>query len=298
MEPAKRPGGPAAGAGAGRANGFRYRGRRVRRQFVRYLAAQFAREFVAPDDAKLRAVSFLLGLWSVAGMRGLRAQGFRRPPLVAGAAPGGVARQTPAAAVLAGLGLGATVMLAVLTVLRTPGLRTELFGPAQSGPTLVINWEPGFVDRVVLERDGEVVADAGSPDYRLVPPVGLGVYTARGYRGGRVVYVESFTLGPAESKVVEMFAGVPGPDGGFLRVECDDRGLFVTATGAGHTFAFSHPGFQRLGRRAAAAGRGAVPAHHRPRGGRTAHRNHAAWPTARPACCTSRTSSARRSQSS
>jgi tRNA A-37 threonylcarbamoyl transferase component Bud32 len=212
---------------------------------VGFLATQFAREFVAPDDAKLRAVSFLLGLWSVAGVLAFGPGVFVARRWWRGRLPE-ERRGDSRAAVLAGLGLGATVMLAVLTVLRTPGLRAELFGPARSGPSLVINWEPGFIDRVVLERDGQVVADAGPPDYRLVPPVGPGEYTARGYRGDHEVYVESFSLGPGGLKVIEMFAGAPGPDGGFLRIDCADRGVSVTASGAGHTFAFSHPGYQSV----------------------------------------------------
>jgi hypothetical protein len=138
------------------------------------------------------------------------------------------------------------VLAAALVVARTPVLRAELIGPAPPGdPTVVINWDSTLVDRVTLEADRAVLAEGAGPEERLVRMLGAGTYTVHGYKGGREVYAESFPLQPAEQKVVSLFAGA-GADGGYLRVACADRGLSVTATGAGHTFAFSHPGHQTM----------------------------------------------------
>jgi hypothetical protein len=149
------------------------------------------------------------------------------------------------AALGAGLGIGATVLLFVATGALKPLWREGIFG-GPGEPTVVINWDARLVERVALEHDGGVVAAEAGPETRLVRTVPPGNYTARGYKGDREVYVETFAVAAAEEKVLSMFAGASGPDGGYLRVLCDDRGVSVTATGASHTFAFSHPGFESV----------------------------------------------------
>jgi serine/threonine protein kinase/WD40 repeat protein len=220
---------------------------------VGFGASLFVRDLVVPDEAKVRALAFLMGVWSAGGLLAFGPGVFlarrwwrkRRPE---------DRRADARAAVLAGLGLGATIMTVVLTVARTPALRAELFGPPPPGdPTLVVNWDAGLVDRVSLEHDGSAVAEEAGPQTRLVRTLAPGAYTVRGYRGDREVYTESFPLELGQQKVVSMFAGASGADGAYLRVVCDDPRVAVTVAGSAHTFAFNHPGFRTVvGQRLAA----------------------------------------------
>jgi tRNA A-37 threonylcarbamoyl transferase component Bud32 len=213
---------------------------------VGFVGSLLVRDLTMSDEIKARTLAFLMGVWGAASLLAFGPGVFiarrwwrkRRPE---------DRRGDTRAIILAGLGIGATILAVVLTVVRTPVLRAELFGPAPPGdPTLVINWDPGFVDRVTLERAGSVVAEEVGPETRLVRTVEPGTYTARGYRGSREVYTESFALEPGQQKVLSMFTGAVGSDGAYLRVICEDRGVAVTVTGSDHTFAFNHPGRQSV----------------------------------------------------
>jgi WD40 repeat protein len=213
---------------------------------VGFAGSLLARDLPLPDETKTRTLAFLMGIWVAGSLLAFGPGVFvarawwrkRRPE---------DRRADIRAALLAALGITATVGSVALTVALTPTLRADLFGPPPPGdPTLVINWDVGFVDRVVLESDDSVVAEETGPESRLVRTVAPGTYTVRGYFGRREVYVESFTLEAGEQKVLSMFTGTSGADGAYLRVVCGDRGAAITATGDGHTFAFNHPGFQTV----------------------------------------------------
>jgi WD40 repeat protein len=107
---------------------------------------------------------------------------------------------------------------------------------------LVVKWNHAFVDRVTIERYGEVIDDFRGEESVVGYPYESGVFTVRGYLRGTEVYHEDVRLVGGQKRVVSLFDDRVTEAEPALRVDSDDIGhqrLTFTMTSSNHSFRWS-----------------------------------------------------------
>ncbi|HKB05814.1 MAG TPA: protein kinase [Gemmataceae bacterium] len=209
---------------------------------VGIVVSLFVRALVTPEGGQARTLAFLMGLWSAAALLAFGPGVFiarrwwrKRLPEER--------RADRRAAILAGLGVGMTILTVVLIIVRTPALREGLFQDP-SAARLSVHWDQGVVDRVRLSGAlaHEFIVDRGGDSFPIAP----GRYVVSALKGGREVYREEFNLAPGGHHAVTIFeTPLPGSDYVSLRVDCTDPTVTVTVAGETQSLEFpragSHP---------------------------------------------------------
>jgi tRNA A-37 threonylcarbamoyl transferase component Bud32 len=209
---------------------------------VGFVVSLFVRDLVTPEGGQARTLAFLMGIWGAAALLAFGPGVFIARQWWRKRLPS-ERRADRRAAILAGLGIGATIVLNVMMVVRTPALREELFGsPAPAQTSLGMNWNRDLIARVTLERDGAVVEEFEGKVKGVAGHYPPGRYTVRGFKDDREVYREEFTLEPGESRGVNLLEAPMSPGYATLRVDCQDPTVTIEVRGSGHNFQFSRPG--------------------------------------------------------
>jgi WD40 repeat protein len=169
----------------------------------------------------------LAGLWASSVVTTLYVVFCRRPTTDPANAP-----RARLFAGVAALGFGAAAVVTVQQLVADP----------PDYDRLVVKWNHAYVDRVTIERYGEVIDNFQGEESVVSYPYPSGVFTVRGYLRGTEVYHEDVRLVGEQKRVVSVFDNRVTEAEPALRVDSDDIGhqrLTFTMTSSNHSFSWS-----------------------------------------------------------